>query len=138
MHARCPAGWDGVSRVSKLELREKIAFLVVGGMNGLCYLVSAWVLHFFGLSPTLSSAAAYALCIPPGYLGQRWHTFRSTRPHSIAWIRYLAAQGIGLLVATAATFIASAVLGLPALLAFFLAAVAAASASYLIQKFWVF
>jgi putative flippase GtrA len=124
--------------MSRLELREKVAFLTVGGMNGLCYLVVAWVLHFLGLSVTLSSAAAYSLCIPPGYLGQRWHTFRSSRPHGIASIRYVAAQGIGLLIATASTFIASAVLGLSALLAFFLAAVAAASATYLIQKFWVF
>lgn len=138
MNARYHAGWVQVLRMTKLELREKLAFLAVGGMNGVCYVIFAWVLHFFGLSPTLSSATAYSLCIPPGYLGQRWYTFRSVRPHSTAAIRYVAVQGIGLLVATVVTFFASTVLGLPALLAFFLAAVAAASVSYLIQKFWVF
>ena len=132
------AGGAGVSSMGILELREKLAFLTVGGVNGFCYLTFASVLHFLGLSPTLSSAAAYALCIPPGYLGQRWHTFRSTRSHSVASVRYVAAQGIGLLVASAATFIVSPVLGLPVLLAFFLAATAAASSTYLIQKFWVF
>jgi putative flippase GtrA len=120
------------------ELREKFTFLVIGGMNGLCYLGFAEALHFLGLSPSVSSTVAYALCIPPGYLGQRRHTFRSTRPHGTAWIRYLVTQLIGLIVATVTTFVASAVLLLPALLAFLLSAIAAASASYVIQKSWVF
>jgi putative flippase GtrA len=121
-----------------LELREKLAFLTVGGANGLCYLVFASVLHFLGLSPTLSSAVAYAVSIPTGYLGQRLYTFRSARPHSVASIRYVAAQLAGLLVTTAATFIGSAALGFPALLTFFVAAMPAVWASYLIQRFWVF
>ena len=116
------------------ELREKLTFLVIGGMNGVCYLGLAAMLHLIGLSPSVSSTVAYALCIPPGYLGQRWHTFRSTRPHGSAWSRYLLTQLIGLMVATVTTFIASAVLLMPALLAFLLAAIAAASASYVIQK----
>ena len=123
--------------MSKLALRETLMFLIVGGVNFLGYLFLASVLHTFGVSATMSSAAAYSLCLPSGYFGQRC-TFRSARSHSVASIRYLAAQFFGLTVATATTFIAASVLDSPALLAFFLAGAAAACASYLAQKWWVF
>jgi putative flippase GtrA len=124
--------------IDDLSLREKLAFLTVGGLSCLGYLILASALHIFGLSPSVSSTVAYAVCVPPGYLGQRWHTFRSTQPHSVAAVRYVAAQGVGLVVATSATFVSSTVLFFPATLAFLLAAMIAAVATYLIQKFWVF
>jgi putative flippase GtrA len=119
-------------------LPEKLAFVIVGGTSALGYLLIASLLHSLGLSATLASVAAYLLSIPPGYFGQRWLTFRSTRPHNVASIRYVGVQTIGLLIAAATTFIASVVSGVPALLAFLLSAATAASASYLMQRLWVF
>ena len=124
--------------VGKFQLVEKATFLTVGGISGLCYVGLAWALHFFGLSPTMSSAAAYTICLPAAYAGQRRYTFRSNCYHRVAFIRYLATQGIGGVVAASTTFVASSLGGLPTIVAFVCSGAAAAVASYLLQKFWVF
>jgi putative flippase GtrA len=121
-----------------MNIQEKVVFLIVGGVSASCYLSIAWALHLLGLWPTPSSAVSYALCIPLGYLGHRWLTFRSNQRHDWALPRYIVVQGLALLIATVTTFITSAMAGLPALVSFFLAAVVAASASYLMQRHWVF
>jgi putative flippase GtrA len=121
-----------------LGLREKLIFLIVGGLSASCYIFLAEALHSVGLSPTASSASAYALCLPLGYLGHRSFTFRSMRSHRRAGIAYPAVQGIALLIAAGLTFISANVLGLPSMVAFFLAASGAALASYHMQKHWVF
>jgi putative flippase GtrA len=121
-----------------MRIQEKLVFLAVGGFSASCYLFIAWALHALGLWPTPSSAVSYALCIPLGYLGHRYLTFRSNQPHDRAAPRYIVVQGLALLIVTVTTFVASAVAELPALVSFFLAAVTAASASYLMQRHWVF
>ena len=121
-----------------LDLREKFTFLIVGGFCTSWYIILAWALHFFEVSPTASSAWAYTLCLPLGYFGQRLITFRSARPHGIASLGYFTVQGVGLLIATAVTFVSADVLRHPPLVAFVLAGMSAALVSYLAQKYWVF
>ena len=87
-----------------LDLREKFAFVIVGGFCAACYLSLAWVLHYLGLSPAASSAGAYVLCLPLGYFGHRSITFRSARRHGRASLAYFTVQGIAVLIVTAATF----------------------------------
>jgi len=120
-----------------LALREKAAFLLVGASASVCYIMIAKLLNWGGLTPTAASAVSYLLCIPLAYAGQRRITFRSSRRHHIAMVRYIATQGLGLTIATATVhFTASA--GLPALLAFVLADVVASAQTYLLQKHWVY
>jgi putative flippase GtrA len=90
------------------------------------------------MSPMVSSASAYAICLPLGYFGHRSFTFRSTRSHRFAGIAYPEVQFIALLIAVAITFTSVGILGLPPTLAFLLAAIGAASVSYLMQRRWVF
>ena len=127
-----------VEKMSILDLREKFTFLIVGGFCASCYITLAWALHFFQLSPTASSAWAYALCLPLGYLGQRSITFRSERRHGAASLAYFSVQGIALLIVAAVTFVSAELLKHPPTVAFLLAGMAAALASYLMQKYWVF
>ena len=122
--------------MSTLDLREKFTFLIVGGFCASWYIILAWALHFFRLSPTASSAWAYTLCLPLGYFGQRLITFRSARRHGVASVAYFTVQGIAVLIVTAVTFVSADVL--PPIVAFLLAGMTAASASYLMQKYWVF
>jgi putative flippase GtrA len=91
-----------------------------------------------GLTPTIASTIAYVVCIPIGYIGHYLFTFRSTRQHTRASAAYLLVQGCALLVAAAATFLFSQVPGLDSILVFCLAAIAAATLSYLMQRHWVF
>ena len=121
-----------------LDLREKFAFVIVGGFCAACYLSLAWVLHYLGVSPAASSAGAYVLCLPLGYFGQRSITFRSARRHGRASLAYFTVQGIAVLIVTAATFVSAEVLRHPPIVAFLLAAIIAATASYVMQKYWVF
>ena len=121
-----------------MELQEKLVFLIVGGLAASCYVALAMILHALGLSPTTSSALAYVLCMPLGYFAHRSFTFRSVRSHRHAGVAYPAVQVIALLIATALTFISADTLGLPPIVAFFLAASGAAAASYVMQKRWVF
>ena len=121
-----------------MYLREKALFLIVGGLSASCYIALAELLHKLGISPTASSAVAYVLCLPLGYFGHRWFTFRSTRSHRHSGMAYPAVQVIAWLIAVATTFISASIFALPSLVAFFLAAACAAAASYLMQKHWVF
>jgi putative flippase GtrA len=124
--------------MQKLDLREKAVFLLVGTLSAACYIALSEVLHSLGISPTASSASAYIVCLPLGYFGHRAFTFRSSRSHRRAGIAYPVVQVIALGIAVGITFVSAAVIGLPSLLAFFLAALSAASASYFMQKHWVF
>ena len=133
-HTRHPS--SRVHRGSTLE--EMLTFGIVGGVTASCYIILAGVLHYFGMSPTVSSAAAYALCVPLGYIGHRSFTFRSRHPHRVTAIAYLAVQGVALLVAAVTTFLSTVILGQTPMLDFVLSAVAAASVSFCMQKHWVF
>lgn len=119
-------------------MQEKLIFVAVGAGGAAFYFFVAWAMHHMGLPPTPSSTIAYALSVFPTYFGQRWFTFGSSQPHSVALIRYLATQVIGLTVAGATTYVASSALGLPALGAFVWAGGLAASVTYFIQRGWVF
>ena len=125
-------------RITNFDMREKLVFLVVGGLSAGCYVILASALHSLALPPVVASAIAYVLCVPLGYLGHRFFTFRSRRPHRWAAIAYPALQGLALLMATAITFISASVLKHPPIVAFLLAAMITASASYLAQKHFVF
>src|SRR5262249_45124959 len=76
--------------------------------------------------------------VPPTYLAQRRYTFRSTRAHGVGSIRYVGVQGVGMLVASLSTSLASTVASWAALPAFLFSAGAAASVTHFLQKFWVF
>lgn len=130
------AGSD-LSRMNP-QLREKLAFLIVGSVAAGCYVIFAEALYLSGSPPTLASVVAYSLCVPPTYLAQRRFTFRSARAHGAALGRYAGVQIVGLFVSTATTFLAWAIPGLASLQVFVLAAVVTASVSYLLQKHWVF
>ncbi len=120
-----------------LALREKAAFVLIGASASAGYIVIAKLLNWAGLSPTAASAASYLLCIPFAYAGQRRVTFRSSRRHRIAMVRYVATQGLGLAIATATVHFASSA-GVPALLAFILADLLASVQTYVLQKHWVY
>jgi putative flippase GtrA len=126
------------ARPDGLAIRQKLTFLVVGGVSAACYILLAGLLHSFGLTPTVASTIAYVVCIPIGYIGHYLFTFRSTRHHTRASAAYLLVQVCALLVASAATFLFSQVLGLDSTFAFCFAAIAAATLSYLMQRHWVF
>jgi putative flippase GtrA len=121
-----------------LDLREKFTFVVVGGFCATWYLGLASVLHYLGISPAGSSTAASVLCLPLGYFGQRSITFRSARRHGRASLAYFTVQGISVLIVTAVTFVSAEVLRHPPIVAFLLAGIVAATASYFMQKYWVF
>jgi len=120
------------------HIKEKFVFLVVGGLCASFYIGLAEVVHSSGLTPTVASVLAYLVCIPLGYLGHRAFTFQSTRSHRHAELAYPAVQVIALTIAAAVTFVSTHIFRLPATAAFFLAGLAAASASYFMQKNWVF
>ena len=115
------------------HIKEKFVFLVVGGFCASFYIGLAEVVHSSGLTPTVASVLAYLVCIPLGYLGHRAFTFQSTRSHRHAELAYPAVV-IALTIAAAVTFVSTHIFRLPATAAFFLAGLAAASASYFMQK----
>jgi len=120
-----------------LALREKAAFVLIGASASLGYIVIAKLLTWGGLTPTAASAVSYLLCIPLAYAGQRRITFRSSRRHHIAMVRYIVTQVLGLAIATTTVHLASSA-GVPALLAFALADLLASVQTYTLQKHWVY
>lgn len=119
-------------------LRLTLCFLGVGGAAAVAYAALAALMTRAGVAPWIASAFCYAVLIPVVYWTQRRVTFRSNRPHSEAFPRYVATQALGLNLAVFLPLLAPKFAsGQP--LVFFAAVVAGISGlNFILLKFWTF
>jgi putative flippase GtrA len=120
------------------RLRELARFGLVGGFNAATYfgVYSAGVV--VGVPYLLSAVVAFLLSASMGYwLHEHW-TFKGRQPTVRAWLSWLAAQGVALLLNLA--LLATAVDGLGAnkILAQLVLLPVSPVATYLVGRRWVF
>jgi|SRR5271166_4573952 len=121
------------------QSREVMLFLAIGGIGALIYVTLNVALTMLGgLRPSLAILMTLAVLIPPTYLAQRSFAFRSDRPHTAAFPRYIGTQlvgnGLGLL---GAELFPGMIRSQP-LMAFLVLAAVVAVTNYGCLKFWAF
>ena len=117
-----------------------LAFLAVGSLGALAFVVlsSALVWMHTGYADWLVKTASYAALIGPVYLLHRRYSFKSDTAHHRALPRYLAVQGMAVLLAAAFSFGAHEIAGLPNVVASVVVVVLTASVNYLVLRSWAF
>jgi putative flippase GtrA len=103
--SHCPgqtatAAGGGPSASVTGALRSGAAFLMIGGGAAAIFIaLSTWLLSLdTGIPRWLGSALCYALLVGPVYLAHHKVTFRSQARHRDALPKYLATQGLAVIV----------------------------------------
>lgn len=117
-----------------------LAFLLVGGTAAVGYVAisSALIAVRTGVADWIVSSACYAAMVVPVYLAHRRLSFRSDVAHQVALPRYIAVQVTGLVLATACSFLAFDLFGLPAVPASALVIVVVSGVNFLLLRLWAF
>lgn len=123
-----------------LVVTQLLSFLAIGGTAALSYVaVSAVaVAAIQGLPAWLVSALCYAAFIVPVYLLHRRFAFRSSTEHVRALPRYVAVQLGGLMLATAFSYLAYGIMGMPTLIAAVLVIGLTSGVNFLVLRRWAF
>lgn len=121
-------------------LTQLLSFLVIGGTAALTFVgvSTAAVALFTSLPAWLVSALCYAAFVLPVYLLHRRFSFRSEASHAKALPRYVAVQLGGIALATAFSWVAYGVPGLPTVAAALLVIGLTSGANFVILRLWAF
>jgi putative flippase GtrA len=132
-------GFANTSALAHVYSRQIVVYCAVGSAGALGYvLIAALLTSTLRVPAWIASTVAYAVLIPPIYMGQRRLTFHSNARHSVAFTRYVCVQGIGLIASAALSHLTVAQFGRPPLLAFSITAVLVAMTNFLLLKLWTF
>lgn len=118
---------------------ELLAFLLVGGLMALLFVVLSSLVVGLGLMPAwIASALCYAAAVVPAYLLHRRFSFHSDAPHSRAFSRYVLVQLSAIVLASLFSFVAYGVVGLPTLAAAITVSALTAAVNFTVLKLWAF
>lgn len=121
-------------------LVQLVAFIVIGGAAALSFVgvSSAAVALFRSVPAWLVSSLCYAAFIVPVYLMHRRYSFQSATAHGRALPRYVLVQLCGLALATAFSYLAYGIVGLPTLVAALVVIVLTSGVNFLVLRRWAF
>ncbi len=121
-------------------LVQLVAFIVIGGAAALSFvgISSAAVALFRSVPAWLVSSLCYAAFIVPVYLMHRRYSFQSATAHGRALPRYVLVQLCGLALATAFSYLAYGIVGLPTLVAALVVIVLTSGVNFLVLRRWAF
>ena len=116
------------------------AFLGIGVGGAVAFVALSTIMISLnpGLAEWAVSAACYAATILPVYLLHRRFSFGSDASHWQALPRYVAVQGMALLLATVFSFVVHDLLTLPTVLASMLVIGLTSSVNYVLLRSWAF
>ena len=117
-----------------------LAFLVVGGSGAVAFVVLSSIMIWAdtGFENWWINTACYAALIVPVYLLHRRYSFDSDASHWQALPRYMAVQGMALVLAAVFSFVIHGVLDLPTVLASMLVIVLTSGVNFMVLRSWAF
>jgi putative flippase GtrA len=113
-------------------------FIVIGATAAAAYVVLSSLLHVLGLQAWIASLVSYLFILPIAYLAQRNITFESSASHSSSFPKYAATQLVGLALSALVPYQLEQSSGVPATIAFGLAAIVIALVNFILVKYWAF
>ena len=117
-----------------------VAFIAIGGLGAATFVVLSTALIWLdtGLADWVVNTACYAGLIVPIYLLHRRYSFASDAPHGWALPRYMAVQGMALLLAALFSFVVHGVLAMPTVLASILVIALTSGVNFMVLRSWAF
>ena len=115
------------------------AFLVVGGAGAAAFVVLSTLLIWLGtgFAPWMVNTACYAVLILPVYLLHRRHSFQSDASHWWALPRYVAVQGMAMLLAALFSYVIHG-MSVPTLFASMLVIALTSGVNFMVLRSWAF
>jgi putative flippase GtrA len=117
-----------------------VAFVAIGGAAAASFvLVTAILISLdIGLADWLVNTLCYAAMIVPVYLLHRRYSFQSHASHWQALPRYMAVQGMALLLAALFSYVIHGVLALPTVFASILVIALTSGVNFMVLRGWAF
>jgi putative flippase GtrA len=117
-----------------------VAFIAIGAAGAAAFVVLSTAVIWLdtGLANWLTNAACYAALIVPVYALHRRYSFESDAPHSQALPRYMAVQGMALLLAALFSFVVHATLAMPTVFASILVIALTSGVNFMVLRSWAF
>jgi putative flippase GtrA len=117
-----------------------LAFLVVGGSGAAAFVVLSSIMIWAdtGLEDWWVNTASYAVLIVPVYLLHRRYSFDSDASHWQALPRYMAVQGMALVLAAVFSLVIHGALNLPTVLASMLVIGLTSGVNFMVLRSWAF
>jgi putative flippase GtrA len=117
-----------------------IAFIVIGAAGAAAFVVLSTAMIWLdtGVADWIVNAACYASLIVPVYALHRRYSFDSDAPHGQALPRYMAVQGMALLLAALFSFVVHGVLAVPTVFASMLVIALTSGVNFMVLRSWAF
>lgn len=117
-----------------------VAFLTIGGAGAVAFVVLSTGMIWLntGVDDWKVNAACYASLIVPVYLMHRRFSFQSDAPHGQALPRYMAVQGMALLLAALFSYVVHGILAVPTLPASILVITLTSGINFVVLRSWAF
>lgn len=116
------------------------AFIAIGGASAAAFVGLSTTMIWLqtGIADWIVNTFCYGVLIVPVYLMHRRYSFRSDAPHIQALPRYLAVQGMALLLAALFSFVIHGVLALPTVFASILVIALTSGINFMVLRSWAF
>jgi len=117
-----------------------IAFIAIGAAGAAAFVVLSTAMIWLGtgFADWVVNTACYASLIVPVYLLHRRYSFESDAPHGQALPRYMAVQGMALILAALFSFVVHGVLAVPTLPASILVIALTSGVNFMVLRGWAF
>lgn len=117
-----------------------VAFIAIGGAGAASFIVLATSVIWLntGIADWLVNTACYAALIVPVYLLHRRYSFSSDASHWQALPRYMAVQGMALLLAALSSYVIHGMLTLPTIFASMLVITLTSGVNFVVLRGWAF
>lgn len=117
-----------------------VAFITIGAAGAAAFVVLSTAVIWLdtGLADWVANAVCYAALIVPVYAMHRRHSFDSDAPHSQALPRYMAVQGMALLLAALFSFVVHGVLAVPTVFASIVVIALTSGVNFMVLRGWAF
>lgn len=117
-----------------------LAFLLIGGFGAAAFVMLSATMIWVdtGLAAWSVNAACYAVLIVPVYLLHRRYSFQSDASHWQALPRYMAVQGMAIVLAALFSYVVHGVLSLPTVFASMLVITLTSGVNFMVLRSWAF
>ena len=128
------------ARTTPSMMSGLFAFLLVGGAGALGFVVLSTLMISLGTgyADWQVNTACYAATIVPVYLLHRRYSFQSDASHWQALPRYMAVQGMALVLAALFSYVVHGVLSLPTVFASMLVIALTSGVNFMVLRSWAF
>jgi len=125
--------------ISEMAFAKISRFGTIGVLNTATYaILSSGLIALFGVEATLSSAIAFAACLPLAFWSHKLITFRSGARGSDEFVKFSLVQLLSFAIATLTMFVCVHLLGLHHLFPILLTVLIVPLFSYVVMDRWVF